>query len=86
LIKPIIVLDAGIATEDNLQSLKDNLFTYIVSARQDAPPSEIEGELVPLGDLKNHVKAALIKGADGSDEKWLYYESEAKSAVARLND
>ena len=42
---------------------------------------ELEGELVPVGDLQDFVKAALIKSAEG-DEKWLYCESEAKAAVA----
>ncbi len=81
LFKPIIILDAGIATNENLQWLRDNQYTYIVSARQDAPSMELEGELVPVGDLKNLVKAALVKSAEG-DEKWLYCESEAKAAVA----
>ncbi len=48
----------------------------------DAPSIDIEGDLVPVGDLKNCVKAALIKSEDNSEEKWLYCESEAKAAVA----
>lgn len=82
LFKPIIILDAGISTADNLQWLRDNDYTYIVSARQDAPTIELDGELVSVGDLKNLVKAALVKGAEGDEEKWLYCESEAKAAVA----
>jgi transposase len=82
LFKPIIILDAGISTEENLQWLRDEKYTYIVSARQDAPSLELEEELVPVGDLKNLVKAALIKSPEGNDEKWLYCESEAKAAVA----
>jgi len=81
LVKPIIVLDAGISSESNLQWLRDNKYQYIVSARQDAPSIELEGELVPVGDLKNLVKAALVKSSE-SEEKWLYCESEAKAAVA----
>lgn len=81
LIKPIIILDAGISTEENLQWLRDKRYSYIVSARQEAPSLELEGELVPVGDLNNLVKAALVKSAEG-EEKWLYCESEAKAAVA----
>lgn len=81
LFKPIIVMDAGIATEANLQWLKDNKYNYIVSARQDAPSLELESELIAVGDLKGLVKAALIKSSEG-EEKWLYCESEAKAAVA----
>ena len=82
LLKPTIILDAGIATKDNLAWLRKNGYSYVVSARQDAPSIDLEGELVPVGDLNNFVKAALIKSDDNSEEKWLYCESEAKAAVA----
>ena len=82
LIKPTIILDAGISTKDNLAWLRENGYTYVVSARQEAPSIELEGELVDVGDLHNLVKAALIKTEDDSEEKWLYCESEAKAAVA----
>lgn len=82
LFKPTIILDAGIATKDNLAWLREKGYSYVVSARQDAPSMDLEGELVPVGDLKNLVKAALIKSDDNSEEKWLYCESKAKAAVA----
>ena len=82
LVKPIIILDAGISTEENLRWLKEEKYPYIVSARQEAPSIELDGELVPVGDLKDLVKAALVKSPEGDDEKWLYCESEAKAAVA----
>lgn len=81
LIKPIIVLDAGISSEENLKWLRENQYKYVVSARQRAPSIELEGELTPVGDINNLVKAALIK-SDESEERWLYCESEAKEAVA----
>lgn len=82
LFKPIIVMDAGISSEENLTWLKEKGFKYIVSARQDAPSYELEGSLVPVGNVeKTGVKAALIK-TDDQIEKWLYCESEAKGAVA----
>jgi transposase len=79
--KPIIILDAGISSESNLQWLRDNHYKYVVSARQNAPSLELEGALIPVGDLKDLVKAALVKSASG-EERWLYCESEAKAAVA----
>jgi transposase len=82
LFKPIIVLDAGIATNENLTWLRENGYHYIVSARQDAPSVDLEGELVSVGDLNDFVRAALIKSEDQNEEKWLYCESEAKAAVA----
>ena len=82
LFKPTIILDAGIATNENLTWLREKGYTYVVSARQDAPSIDLEGELVPVGDLNNLVRAALIKSEDNSEEKWLYCESEAKAIVA----
>lgn len=81
LFKPTIILDAGIATADNLEWLRKRGYAYIVSARQDAPSMDLEGELVLVGDLKDQVKAALIKSEDNSEEKWLYCKSEAKAMV-----
>lgn len=82
LFKPTVILDAGIATKENLAWLREKGYTYIVSAREDAPSVELEHELVPVDDLHNLVKAALIKSEDKAEEKWLYCESEAKAAVA----
>lgn len=82
LFKPTIILDAGIATKDNLAWLRANRYTYVVSARQEAPSLNFEGELVPVEDRNNLVKAVLIKSEENSEEKWLYCESEAKAAVA----
>ena len=82
LIKPTIVLDAGISTEANLTWLKENKYSYVVSARQNAPSLELEGDLVAVEDTHDLVKAALIKSPGDSEEKWLYCESEAKAAVA----
>lgn len=82
LFKPTIVLDAGIATEANLAWLREHQYFYVVSARQNAPSLELEGELVPVGDAHDLVKAALIKSPTEDEEKWLYCESEAKKAVA----
>ena len=81
LFKPTIVMDAGIATKENLQWLKDNEYTYIVSARQKAPPMEIEGEPVLVGNSEKHqVKVAELPV--NGHEKWLYCESPAKEATA----
>lgn len=82
LLKPTVILDAGIATDDNLKWLREHNYTYIVSARQKPSSMELDGELVAVGDLeKSGVKAALIKTSE-IDEKWLYCESEAKKKVS----
>ena len=81
LFRPTIVLDAGISSEGNLQWLREHGYTYVVSARQNAPSLDLESELIPVEDSKNNVKAALIKNSD-TEERWLYCESKAKAAVA----
>lgn len=79
LFKPTVLLDAGIASEDNLRWLRDNRFDYIVSARQDAPSIEVVGELVEAGN--SEVKVGFVCASDDEDT-WLYCESPAKKATA----
>ena len=82
LFKPTIVLDAGIATEENLKWLRDQGFAYVVCARQNPPSEELAGTLTSVGnEEKTQVKVAFVK-TEGIDEKWLYCESEAKEATA----
>jgi transposase len=82
LFKPIIVLDAGIASEDNLAWLRKHQYPYVVSARQKAPDMELSDELISVGAKTSEVRVAFIKSTEGEEEQWLYCESEAKEAVA----
>lgn len=81
LFKPTVVMDAGIATEDNLCWLRDNHYTYIVSARQKAPPIEINGESALVGNSTNY-KVKVMELPVQGQEKWFYCESPAKKATA----
>ncbi len=81
LLKPTIILDAEIATEENLAWLRSKGYHYVVSARQNAPSFELESTLTLVDDLHDQVKVALIK-TEGNEEQWLYCESEAKAVVA----
>ena len=74
-------MDAGIATEDNLKWLKENEYTYIVSARQKAPAMEFEGEPVMVGNSEKYPVKVFELLVDGQ-EKWLYCESPAKEVTA----
>ncbi|MBA3602477.1 MAG: transposase family protein [Parachlamydiaceae bacterium] len=42
LLKPIIILDAEVATRDNLTWLREKGYAYVVSARQDAPSLDLK--------------------------------------------
>jgi len=81
LFKPTIVMDAGIATEENLQWLRENGYTYIVSARQKAPSMEFVGAPVMVGNSETY-KVKVTELSVNGEEKWLYCESPAKEATA----
>jgi len=81
LFKPTIVMDAGIATEDNLQWLRENGYTYIVSARKKAPSMEHGGDPVMVGNSEKYQVKVRELPVDG-EEKWLFCESPAKEATA----
>jgi transposase len=80
LFKPTIILDAGIATEENLEWLRKNGFYYIVSARQTSPSLEVEGEYMCAGS-DEQVKVANIK-IEGDGDKWLICHSPGKEATS----
>lgn len=81
LLKPTIVMDAGVATEENLQWLRENSYTYIVSARQKAPVLESGGEPVMVGNSEKYQVKVFELPVNGQ-EKWLHCASPAKEATA----
>lgn len=81
LFKPTIIMDAGIATEDNLKWLRENGYTYIVSARQKAPAIEMTGDPVLVGNSEKY-QVTVIELPVIGQEKWLHCESPAKEATA----
>jgi transposase len=77
-IKPTIVLDAGIASEENIQWLKDKYYPYIVVSRKKKKeiPSEVTMVAVKEDDKTNtvFVKAGLVKNHE-TGELELYCHS-----------
>jgi transposase len=70
--KPTVVIDAGIASEDNLMTLKDQGFSYIVVSR--SKPDEIpDPEFI---EIKKGIKVHSFKQ---DDEIFLHCQSEAKT-------
>lgn len=63
--KPTIVLDAGIATEENLKWLRDKGYFYIVSSRraQEEDPVDVEFTIV-REEGANVVKAAKVEDSE----------------------
>jgi transposase len=76
-LKPLIVVDAGIATEKNLQWLKDQGYAYIVVSRKkiEIPPGL---EMVTVREDKQKlIRAALVNTQDEGEVE-LYCHSTAK--------
>jgi len=76
-IKPTIVLDAGIATEDNIKWLKENEYFYLVVSRKkkrEIPPGV---QMVPIKTRNTPVQAGILNNEE-TDEIELYCHSEGK--------
>ena len=72
--KPLIVMDAGIATEGNILWLKNHLYTYLVVSRK--KKIEVSPEMVTVReDNRRLIRVALI---NGPDEVMLYCHSTDK--------
>lgn len=74
--RPTIVLDAGIATEDNLQWLKEENYYYVVVSRKKHRKPEEGYDVIVKDHAKYPVKARLIENKK-TEEKELYCYSEA---------
>jgi transposase len=67
LIKPLIIVDAGIATEDNLKWLRDNHYDYLAVSRRRkrAIPEELQPRMVTVKEDKH----SSVRAVRESDEK-----------------
>ena len=78
-----IVMDAGFATEENVQWLQDKSYRYIVVSRKSAPILDDTAKKVLVKESKgNNVEATLIKSDDGK-EVVLYCHSQAKEEKSK---
>jgi len=74
LIKPLIVMDAGLATENNILWLKAQGYEYIVVSRK--KKGEVPTEMVTVReDTRRLIRAALVQG---TEEVTLYCHSTDK--------
>ncbi|MGQ3684569.1 MAG: IS1634 family transposase [Candidatus Loosdrechtia sp.] len=76
-----IVIDAGIATEDNIALIKKNGFRYVAVSRkrtyEDAFWSKAEEEKIPLSDGKTTLSLKFVRT---EEEAYLLCHSETKEA------
>lgn len=78
LIKPIIVLDAGIASDANIKWLKGNQYSYLVVSRKKKKDIPKNVNLITVKKDDNaFVQAALVKNEE-TDEIELYCHSKGK--------
>ncbi|MCK5102279.1 MAG: IS1634 family transposase [Cyclobacteriaceae bacterium] len=78
-----IVMDAGIATEENLALVQEKGYKYVCVSRKrlkDYPIGPSEAKTTQLTDReKNKVELAIFN-PDGYADTWMYVQSEAKRA------
>ena len=73
--KPTVVIDAGLATEDNLEKLRPH-YHYIAVSRKKIDPPDCDDCIVIKETRENKVEARRISAAD--DEIFLYCKSTMK--------
>ena len=73
-----IVIDAGIATEDNLEMLRKAGLKYVCVSRKKLPDyqAHIEAETISITDKRK--QPIELKVIEQGRENWLYVKSEAK--------
>lgn len=78
--KPIVVLDAGIATKDNLKLLKKNKFEYLCVSRSGMNEYTVDTSSKPVSitDKKKQPLTLQKVNVTGSDDVWLRVHSQAK--------
>jgi len=80
-VKQTIVIDAGVATEDNLKLMDDKGYKYVCVSRKrlkDFPLDVAENTTTQLTDRdKNKIELSIFK-PEGYSDTWMYVQSEAK--------
>ncbi|HKG68260.1 MAG TPA: IS1634 family transposase, partial [Segetibacter sp.] len=78
---PIVVLDAGIATEDNLKLLKKNKFDYMCVSRSGMSKYSVDTDSSPIkiSDKKEQPITLQKVTVDNSSDTWLRVHSTGKA-------
>jgi len=80
--KPLVVMDAGIADEDNLKMLKSKSYDYLCVTRsklKDYVAVKNLGEPVVITDRRDNPVELLMVEKEGIDDSLLYVRSERKA-------
>src|SRR5215211_3706316 len=78
---PIVVLDAGIATEDNLKVLKENQFDYMCVSRSGMSKYNVDTDSSPIQILDKKEQPITLQKitVDNSSDTWLRVHSQGKA-------
>lgn len=77
-VKRTVVLDAGIADEENLSLLRDEGYNYVCVSKKKLKDYTIDKTTTQLTDRdKNKVELSLLKVED-SEDTWMHVKSQAK--------
>ena len=79
--KPIVVIDAGIATEDNLKMLKTNQYQYMCVTRSNLKEYHADTHCTPveIKDRRNQPIQLMGVKVDNDNDKYLWVKSKAKA-------
>ena len=80
--KPIVVIDAGIATEENLLLLKQKGYPYLCVARsklKEYRPTQGPGQSTTMTDNRGHHIHLQKVEEQGSEDQFMYIHSEMKA-------
>jgi transposase len=80
LIKPLIIVDAGIATEENLEWLRDNHYDYLAVSRRRkrAIPEELASRMVTVKEDKQSLIRAVLENDEKTKEVEVWCHSIQK--------
>ena len=78
---PIVVLDAGIATENNLKLLKQHNFDYMCVSRSNMKKYSVDTDSKPIEILDKKKQALTLQKitVEGNTDTWLRVHSQAKA-------
>jgi len=79
--KPIVVIDAGIATEDNLKMLKSKQYDYMCVSRSKLKQYKADTQSTPveIKDKRNQPIELKRVSVDTDDDKYLWVKSKSKA-------
>ena len=80
--KPIVVMDAGIATEENLLLLKQKGYPYLCVTRsklKEYKPTQDSGQSTTITDNRGHHIHLQKVEKQGSEDQFMYIHSEMKA-------